>query len=384
MNKNLLYPKISIIIPVKNEAKNIGECIEKLINQTYPKDKIELIITDGMSIDKTREIVIYKSEIANRKWGLIIRVLDNQRGHRASGLNIGIKNAKGDVIIRVDARTIIPPDYIERCVRTLLKTGADNVGGVQKSIFQDLRFKFLDSNIENQEKEHINSVKVRNRILNMEHRILTQQAIGIALSHPFGVGNAQFRLGRKSGFVDTVYLGCFKKEVFDKVGLFDEEALVLSEDSDMNYRIKKAGGKVYLNKDIVAYYYPRDNLQDLWRLYFRYGGAKAGNFLKHKVLAWRQFVPPTFLLSLFLLPILGVFNNLFFYLWSLIIVCYVTANFTVSSFLTIKYRNLSLKHSKLSLLWQLFLVFPTMHFSWALGFWRRLLQRIKPGEYWEY
>jgi glycosyltransferase involved in cell wall biosynthesis len=380
----MLYPTVSIIIPVRNEEKNIGECLEKIFNQNYPKDKIEIIIIDGMSEDRTREIIErFKLKVSKEELQ-VIRIIDNPKKQRASGLNIGIKESRGDVIMRVDARTIIPPDYIERCVRTLLKTGANNVGGAQKPIFQGLRFKFLDSNIEDQDRECTNSVKVRNRIPDMEHRILTQQAIGIALSHPFGVGDAQFRLGRRSGFVDTVYLGCFKKDVFNKVGLFDEKAPVISEDSDINYRIKKAGGKVYLNKDIVVYYYPRDNLKELWKLYFRYGGAKAGNFLKHKVLAWRQFVPPLFSLSLFLLPILGIFDKFFFYLWLLITGVYITTNFLVSFFLTLKYRTLNLKYSKLSFLWQLFFVFPTMHFSWALGFWRRLLQRIKPGEYWEY
>lgn len=380
----MLYPTVSIIIPVRNEEKNIGECLEKIFNQSYPKDKIEIIIIDGMSEDRTREIIErFKLKVSKEELQ-VIRIIDNPKKQRASGLNIGIKESRGDVIMRVDARTIIPPDYIERCVKTLLKTGADNVGGVQKPIFQDLRFKFLESNTENQEKEHTNSVKVRNKILNMEHRILTQQAIGTALSHPFGVGDAQFRLGRRSGFVDTVYLGCFRKEVFDKVGLFDEKAPVLSEDSDMNYRIRKAGGKVFLNKDILAYYYPRDNLKDLWRLYFRYGGSRAGNFLKHKMLSLRQFVPPTFLLSLFLLPILGLFNRFFFYLWLLILGIYITVDILVSSFLTFKYGTLDLKKSKLYFLWQLFFAFPTMHFSWALGFWKRLLQKTKPGEYWEY
>jgi len=384
MNKDQVYPSVSIIIPTRNEENYIEKCLEKLINQTYPKNKIEILVVDGMSKGRTREIIEKYKVRSSRKEIAFICLINNPKKRRASALNIGIKRAKGDLIIRVDARTIIFPDYIERCVKTLLKTGADNVGGVQKPIFQDLRLKFLESNTENQEKEHTNSVKVRNKILNMEHRILTQQVIGTALSHPFGVGDAQFRLGRRSGFVDTVYLGCFKKEVFDKIGLFDDDAPVLSEDSDMNYRIRKAGGKIYLNKDIVAYYYPRDNLKDLWRLYFRYGGAKAGNFLKHKVLAWRQFIPPTFLLSLFLLPILGIFNRFFFYLWLLILGIYITVDILVSSFLTFKYGTLDLKKSKLYFLWQLFFAFPTMHFSWALGFWKRLLQKTKPGEYWEY
>ncbi len=364
---------ISIIIPVRNEEKYIRECLRQLVDQTYPKDKMEIIVVDGMSEDGTREIVDRVSKIVSRKFGMAIRLIDNPKGHRASALNIGIREAKGDVILRIDARTVIPPDYIEKCVKTLLETGADNVGGMQKPIVA--------------RESEVGSRKWS-----------TQLAIGIALTHPFGVGDAQFRIGRKSGYVDTVYLGCFRREIFDKVGLFDEESAVISEDADMNYRIRQAGGKVYFNKDIVAYYYPRDNLKDLWKLYFRYGGAKAGNLIKRgRLTAWRQFVPPLFILSLIFFPILGVFYSTFLYIWAFIVGCYLFTDIAVSVYLALTSQpfhyhlsedirqaktNVKFKYLKLSLFWTLFLVFPTIHFSWALGFWKRLLQRPKPGEYW--
>jgi len=368
-NKNL--PFVSTVIPVRNEKESIEQCLEKLINQTYQKDKLEILVVDGISTDGTREIVTRESKVGNRELRIVIKLVDNPKGQRASALNIGIKGAKGDVIIRIDARTIIPGDYIEKCVRTLIETGADNVGGIQKPIVGDLEGDIRKSK--------------------------TQETIGIALSHPFGIGNAQFRLGKKSGYVDTVYLGCFRRGIFDEVGLFDEESAVISEDSDMNQRIRDAGGKVYLDKDIVAYYYPRDNLKDLWRLYFRYGGAKAGNLIKRgKLTAWRQVVPPTFLVSLIVFPVLGIFSRPFLYLWFLVGGTYVMADFAVALYLSFKFRGsnpkptilntghrtLSIQQRKLSLFWRLFLVFPTMHFSWALGFWRRLLQRPKVAEYW--
>lgn len=343
-----MHPRVSVVIPTKKEEKHIGECIGQLVNQTYPKDKLEILIIDGMSEDGTREIVTRESERENRSSGIVIRLVDNAKGQRASGLNIGIKEAKGDVIMRIDARTIIPSDYIEKCVRTLIETGADNVGGVQKPI----------------------TVQGSGS--------LTQEAIGITLSHPFGVGDAQFRLGKKNGYMDTVYLGSFRREIFDKVGFFDEESAVISEDSDMNQRIRDAGGKVYLNKDIVAYYYPRDNFKDLWKLYFRYGGAKAGNLIKNKKLtAWRQLVPPTFLMSIVFLMLLSVFNLYFLYLLLPLLGTYTLANLLVSMYLSVQYK-------KLSLLPRLFTAFPILHFSWAFGFFTRLLQRPKPGEYWKY
>lgn len=348
MNKNYAHPKVSIVIPVRNEDKYIKDCLMQFVHQTYPKDKLEILIIDGMSEDGTREIATRESESGNRKLGVVIRLIDNPKGQRASGLNIGIREAKGDAIMRIDAKTIIPPDYIEKCVKTLIETGADNVGGVQKPIT-------VESSV-----------------------LLTQEAIGIALSHPFGVGDAQFRLGKKNGYVDTVYLGCFRREIFDKVGLFDEESAVISEDSDMNQRIRDTGGKVYLNKDIVAYYYPRDNFRDLWKLYFRYGGAKAGNLIKNKKLtALRQLVPPAFLMSIVFLTLLSVFNLYFLYLLLLLLGIYTLADLLVSTYL-------SVQHKKLSLSPRLFIAFSILHFSWAFGFFTRLLQRPKPGEYWKY
>jgi len=413
--------KVSIIIPVKNEENYIERCLEQLVNQTYPTDKTEILVIDGMSTDRTREIVKKfvtkgrklevsgwrsetrgqgreveserlevkenKPQTSNLKHLPVIRLIDNPKGHRASALNIGIKEANGDVIMRIDARTVIAEDYIEKCVKTLIETGADNVGGMQKPI---IKLEVGGERLEAKETAPRTS-NLRPQAFCLKTQTLTQTAIGMALSHPFGVGNAEFRLGRKSGFVDTVYLGCFRKEIFDKVGLFDEEAAVISEDADMNYRIRKAGGKVYFNKDIVAYYYPRDSFKDLWKLYFRYGGAKAGNLLKRGSLtAWRQFIPPSFLLSLVVLPILAITNSLFFYLWFMICSVYLGVDLVVSAAMALKSRTVSTDKGEvsLSLKERLFLfpkllsAFPIMHFSWAMGFWRRLLQRPKPGEYW--
>jgi cellulose synthase/poly-beta-1,6-N-acetylglucosamine synthase-like glycosyltransferase len=341
-------PRVSVVLPVRNEAAHAREFFGPLLNQTYPKDRMEVLVVDGMSEDGTREIV---QEFVRENGHAKVRLLDNPRRQRAPALNVGIRSAKGDIILRVDARTIIPNDYVEKCVRTLLATGADNVGGMQVPIV------------------------TRNGSPRKE---LTQQAIGIALAHPFGIGNAQFRLGKKSGYVDTVYLGCFRREIFDKVGLFDEDAPVISEDSEMNYRIRKAGGKVYFNKDIVAYYHPRDNLRDLARLYFRYGGAKAGNLLKSRNLtAWRQWVPPLFLCALLVFGVGSVFSSAAKIVFASILGLYLLVDLFVCVRLAAREKRLALFHRLLA-------VFPTLHFSWATGFFARLVQRPKPGQYWGY
>lgn len=284
---------VSVVLAVRNEEANIQRILEQVFGQDYPADLVEVIVVDGQSDDRTAEIAASFSHFSRTP--TVIRL--SVRG-RSQGLNRGIPAAKGDVIVRVDARTSISSDYISRCVETLIRTGADNVGGIQRPIAKSRR----------------------------------QEAIGLALCHPFGVGNAQFRLGKKSGFVDSVYLGCFRREIFDRVGLFDEHAAVISEDSDINQRIREAGGKMYLNKDIVACYYPRESFVDFWRLYFRYGGARAGNFLKHKSLtSWRQVVPPLFLLTIAISAVLSLVDSRFLYLLVAALAVYAAANVAVST-----------------------------------------------------
>jgi glycosyltransferase involved in cell wall biosynthesis len=335
-------PFVSVIMPVRNEEKSIEECLRRLVNQTYRKDRYEIIIVDGLSEDRTRDIVQEHAIAEHKKSGLRIRLLDNAKRCLYPALNIGVKAARGDIVMRVDGRSICPFDYIEKCVNTLLETGAHNVGGMQKAV----------------------------------GRNLTQKAVACAMSHPFGVGNAQYRVGKTSGCVDTVYLGCFRRDVFDRVGLFDENSSVISEDSDMNRRIREAGGKVFLNCDIKVGYYPRDTLKEHVRIYFIWGKARAAFFLKHKGLtSWRQLVPPLFtmtiLLGLLALPFSG-FVRLGF---SFLLLFYLLCDFVVAGILAVRERNMNL-------LPLLLLIFPAMHFAWGAGFWTGLLARNKGENYW--
>lgn len=330
-------PFVSVVLAVRNEETNIRRILEQIFNQDYPRHCVEVIVVDGQSEDRTAEIA--SSFSSSNRTPILMRL--SERG-RAQGLNRGILAAKGKIIIRVDARSSIGSDYISRCVETLEQTGADNVGGVQRPISKSR----------------------------------CQEAIGLALSHPFGVGNAQFRLGNWSGFVDSVYLGCFRREIFDKIGFFDEQGVVISEDSDINQRIRNAGGKVYLNKDIAAYYYPRERFLDFWKLYYRYGGARAGNFLKHKALtSWRQTIPPLFLLTVAISAALSIVDYRFVYLLLIIIAAYLATSVSVSTAIGFARR-------KMYLMPLLVCAFACMHFGWALGFWRRLIVPEKPGKYW--
>lgn len=359
MNNSLL-PSVSIIIPVRNEELYIEKCLECIIKQTYPRNKLEILVIDGQSRDNTQNFVINIIDRCFSYGGPIIRLIDNPKLQRVPALNIGIKEAKHDVVVRIDARTIIPEDYIEKLINTLLSSGADNVGGAQKTL--------VNTNASNVQ-------------------VLTQHAVGLALSNSFGMGNSKYRLGKKSEFVDTVYLFFCWKKIFDIIGFFDESISVISEDSDMDFRIRKNGGKVYLNKDVKAFYYPRDNFVDLVKLYVRYGGAKAGNLItRGRLTAWRQFVPPTCLLFTILLPILALLNISFGYIWLTLFIAYSITDITVSLYLINQnkiFKTNSVAYCS-SLFCRLLMVFPVMHFSWAIGFWIRLFQRTKQEEYWEY
>lgn len=218
---------VSIIVPLLNEEKFIGHFLDSLIRQTYPREKMEWILVDGDSDDKTREI-IEKYKADNK---LPIKLLNNKERKTPFALNIGIKNARGKYIIRLDAHAEFFSDYIEKCIYYLDNTDADNVGGVAET----------------------------------SASTFIGKAISQMLSTKFGVGGSDFRIGDGNKYVDTVPFGAFRKEVFDKVGLFNTE-LLRSEDNDMNARIRNSGGKIWLADDIRFKYYCRDTIRGILKM----------------------------------------------------------------------------------------------------------------------
>lgn len=217
-------PLVSIIIPCRNEARRIGPCLDSVLANDYPRDRLEILVVDGASGDGTRDIVRRYSQ-SNR----CIRLLENPKKITPVAFNIGIEHAAGEIIMIMSAHATYDTDYVSKCVRYLDEYDADNVGGIMITVPSDEAF--------------------------------IAKAIALALAHPFGTGNSYFRTGlEEPRWVDTVYGGCYKREVFKKVGLFNEE-LVRSQDIDFNMRLRKAGGKILLVPDIVAhYYYPKSNL----------------------------------------------------------------------------------------------------------------------------
>ena len=323
-------PLVSVIIPCRNEAKFIANCLESILKQSYPKDKMEILVIDGMSGDKTREI-IEKLKAKNEK--LKIKVLDNPKKFTPFALNIGIKNSKGEIIIRLDAHATYIKDYILKCIKYLKEYNADNVGGVWKIMPRETT--------------------------------LINKSICLASSSVFGAGNAYYRMGYSKGlkWVDTVFGGCYRREVFDKIGLFNEN-LVRSQDMEFNIRLRKAGGKILLVPDIVSYYYPKPNLKDFFLHNFEDGiwAVYPLKFVKVP-LKLRHYIPLIFVLGLLGTGLLGIFFPIFFWLFLFIIGVY----FLVSIYSSFK---IMIGEKDFRYFFVLPVVFAARHFGYGLGsFW---------------
>ncbi len=245
-------PLVTIALPCLNEERYVETCLRSVLAQDYPADRLEIVVADGGSTDRTREVV---ERIAAREGR--VALVDNPARIQAAGMNEVIRRSRGDVIVRMDVHCEYAPDYVRKCVEALERTGADNVGGAQRARAQTG----------------------------------FQRAVCAALGSPLGVGGARYRSADAEGFVDTVFLGAFRRSVFERVGLYDPGAIT-NEDSELNQRILEAGGRVYLSRDVVVHYAPRDGFRMLARQYFRYGRGRARTLLKHRrLVSVRPIVP---------------------------------------------------------------------------------------------
>lgn len=222
-------PFVTAIVPCRNEAKHIERCLCTLVNNDFPADRLEILVVDGMSTDGTRALV---EEFAAAHQNL--RMIDNPSGIIPAAMNTGIRAAKGGVILKVDAHASYPAGYVRRTIDRLVESGADCVGGVL--------------------------------ITEASAHTAVAHSIAFVLAHPFGSGNSRFRTGSPEPVeADTAAFGCYRREVFDRVGGYDER-LVRSSDMDLNTRLRIAGGTILLDPAISATYYPRGTAGAfLWR-----------------------------------------------------------------------------------------------------------------------
>ncbi len=264
-------PMVSIVVPLRNEAPYIDECIASYLSQDYPSNRLEVVVADGMSSDGSAERV---AEFARRDPR--VRVVTNPRRVRAAGVNEGIAAAQGDIIILMDFHVVYPKDYVKTCVELLESDVADNVGGV----------------------------------IDTKSGAPTLVAKGIAamLKSPFGVGGSRFRTSQRAGVVDTVPFGAFYRTLIDRVGGFNER-LVRTEDNEFNSRITASGGRVYMTPRIWSTYYARPTVACLCRQAFGSGKSHIATLVENAGgFTWRHFIPFCFVLSL-LIGVLG-------WLWS--------------------------------------------------------------------
>ena len=284
-------PLVSAIVAMRNEESFIEKCLNSLAEQDYPPDLLEILVVDGRSTDRSREIVsVMQENMPN------LRLLDNEKRISPVAFNIGIREARGEVLTIISAHCYLAPDYVSRCVEYLERTGADCVGGPIETIGE------TD----------------------------TARAIALAMSSPFGVGDALFRYSDREQYVDTLAFGAYRRDVFERVGLFDED-LVGSEDDEFNYRLRGQGGKLFLTPAIRSFYYGRSSLRALCKQYFRYGRGKVRVMRRHPgQVRLRHLIPSLLVLSLLVSAALGFFSPWFALLFAVIVGCYVLASLLVA------------------------------------------------------
>lgn len=262
-------PFVSIVLPIRNEIAQIEECLGRLQRQTYPRERMEILVADGMSEDGTREVLARMGGIDPR-----IRVVDNPGRIVPTGLNAAIRACRGEVVVRIDGHTVIQPDYVAQAVDALERTRADVVGG------------------------------------NMTARGSGAfgRAVALATSTPMGVGGSRFHYAAAEEPAESAYMGTFRRDVFERVGMFDE-GLVRNQDDEFNYRVRKSGGNVFLVPSMRSVYSPRETPALLFKQYFQYGYYKVRvAWLHPEMMRPRHAAPSAFVGLLTFLAVASPFS----------------------------------------------------------------------------
>ncbi len=323
-------PRVTVIVPCRNEGRWIGPCLQSILGNDYPADCLEVLVVDGMSSDETPQVIEEFTAKDPR-----LRLIANTRKITPAALNLGIAAATGSVIVRMDAHVEYPGDYLSSLVKLLEQCGADNVGGVCQTLPAN------DSAV--------------------------AKAVAFGMSHPLGVGNSHFRIGAaEDRWVDTVPFGCYRREVFDRIGMFDEE-LVRNQDDELNLRLIKHGGRILLSPRIVCKYFARDSLAKLWRMYYQYGYFKPLVVRKvGGVMTVRQLLPPLFVLGLIVTALAAPWSRL-----GLIALAAIAGSYLLAvAAIAVKAGG---RHGW-AMAAALLGVFPALHFSYGLGYLRGVVE----------
>lgn len=317
-------PLITVILPIRNEARYIKRAMLAVLNQDYPLEKMQILIADGMSTDATRKII---AELMAQYPEHQINIIDNLKQIVSTGLNAALPLAKGEIIVRVDGHCEIAPDYLTKSVFYLQQSDIAGVGGPINTIGESF----------------------------------TAEAIAVAMSSKFGVGGSGFRtLIHGETYSDTLAFPAYKMETIIKTGLFDEE-LLRNQDDEYNYRIRSLGGKLLLTSEIKSRYYSRASMSALWRQYFQYGYWKVRVLQKHPAqMRPRQFVPSVFVLTILFSSLSVLFTSIGYFALGLVVGVYALANLIFSI--------QAAKRSKWNYLILLPIVYSILHLSYGFGF----------------
>lgn len=317
------FPFVTIIMPIRNEADFIERSLGAILTQDYPHSRMEVLISDGMSTDATRDVIRAQ---ATRHSDVSLTIIDNPGRIVPTGFNLALKQRKGEIVVRVDGHTIIAPDYVSECVSALERTGADNAGGRMNAISQTTFGK----------------------------------AVALATSTPFGVGGARFHYSEHEEWVDTVYMGAWRSKVFDEIGGFDEE-FVRNQDDEFNYRLRANRGKILLSPRIRSDYYPRSSPKALWRQYYQYGVYKVRVMQKHtRQMQPRHFAPVLLVAGLIVPAILAILVPATSFVFAGLAGLYIVANLSASA--------ITARRSQPSYIFILPFVFAILHLSYGSGF----------------
>jgi glycosyltransferase involved in cell wall biosynthesis len=332
-----MSPKVSIVVPCYNEQSTILSMLKAFHIQTYPRAEMEVVIADGMSTDNTRaEITAFQRDFPD----LEVRVVENTNRNIPSGVNRAIEASRGEIIVRFDGHSKPHPDYVANCIAAHQAGHGDNVGGIWE--------------------------------IRPGADTWIAKSIAVAAAHPLGVGDALYRHAKHAAEVDTVPFGSFRRALIERVGYFDE-SLLTNEDYEFNARIRKHGGKIWLDPSIRSMYFARSTLLELIRQYWRYGYWKWHMLRRYpNTLRWRQALPPLFVASLASLVVLSILIPLAGLLLAAELFLYFFIMLLAGLYAAIQQRNAYF-------VFGLPLSIFAMHIAWGCGFLWSMLTASKNG-----
>jgi succinoglycan biosynthesis protein ExoA len=323
---NAALPSVSVIMPVVNEERHLAESVQRILDQDYA-GPLEIVIAVGPSRDRTADVA---AELA--AMNTAVHVVANPSGKTPAGLNAAITQSTGDIVVRVDGHAMVPSTYVSTGVQTLMRTGADNVGGVMAA----------------------------------EGTTAFEQAVAAAMRSRFGVGDASFHVGGDEAEALTVYLGCFRRSALDRVGNFDE-SMERAQDWELNLRIRQSGGLVWFTPAMEVTYRPRHSMRALARQYHDYGRWRREIARRHpRTLSLRYLAAPGTVVLIAVGIVLAIAGWLIGEPWLTVLGLLLPAGYVAATILF----ALACRHIPWQIRWRLPAVFATMHLAWGTGFLR--------------